>query len=348
MNDRARTVLGIIGGAIGVSIIAAVAAVCLHDRELAMQQAQASISTVPRSTFEAVVDPDSESPTMERHIMYNGQEYQYREDIDTLLLIGTDDYEMSDIEMSNTLRNTSQSDFLLVVVFDNTNETYRIIQINRDTMTAIRKYDIYGQYEGLIILQIALSHTYGTGADDSCRDTEFAVSRLLYDSDIDYYMAITMSAVPILNDLVGGVDVVIEDNFEGVNDRFRVGETVHLEGDDALLFVRSRQSMPDDSTNIARMGRQRTYMLAFMEALGNAMQEDPDFEVRAFSALSDCMITDMSTDVIDMMAARFLEYDEEGIFVIEGEAVEGTTYMEFYPDEAALRQLIIDTFYEPV
>lgn len=347
MSDSRKNKIAAISAGAAVVLLAAGAAVYFHKQNVEEPAGTVSETSaaVTQSTFEATSDPDSESPTAERLIVYNGETYRYREDIDTLLIIGTDNFEME--EMSNTHRNNSQADFLLLVVFDNTDKTYKIIQINRDTITAIRKYDVYGQYSGLIDLQIALSHSYGSGGDDSCRDTEFAVSNLLYGSDVDNYMAVTMAAVPIMNDLVGGVDVVIEDNFEGVENSFVMGETVHLTGDQALEFVRSRMSMPDDPTNIGRMSRQRTYMVAFMEALGSAMEADPDFEVHAFSALGDTMISDMTTDRIEELADRFTEYEEEAIIVPEGESVEGDVYMEFYVDEDALQQMVVDTFYEP-
>ena len=346
MKKETRNNLIMMGVAAAVIVLSAGAAVLWHFKDAGRTEPSTAVQTeASRPTFEQGIDPDSESPTADRLIVYNGQTYRYREDIDTLLIIGTDDFEIE--EMSNTHRNSSQSDFLLVVVFDNTLKTYKIIQINRDTMTDIRMYDIYGQYEGLVNLQIALSHTYGTGGDDSCRDTVFAVSRLLYDSDIDNYIAVTMAAVPVLNDLVGGVDVLVEDNFEGIDDTLVQGEVVHLTGDHALTFVRARMSMADDPTNIARMGRQRTYIVALMEALGNAMREDPDFELRAFSALGDNMISDMTTDRIEELADRFNEYTEEAILVPEGRSVEGDRYMEFYVDEDALQQLVVDTFYEP-
>lgn len=300
--------------------------------------------TEPQPTFQHVDDPNSLSPTVERLIYYNGTQYRYRDDIDTLLIIGTDVYEQEDTE---EFRCNEQADLILVVVFDNTNKKYDIIQINRDTVTGIKRYDILGQYAGIIDLQIALSHSYGTGGLDSCRDTAFAVSRLLYDSEIDNFMSVTMGAVPEFNDLVGGVDVLVEDNFAGVDDTLVMGQVVHLQGQHALTFVRARMSMPDDDTNINRMSRQRTYMVALMEALGNCLQEDPDFAVNAFSSLSNYIVSDISTDEFEEYVNRFVEYEQGDIIVPEGEMVSGGRYLEFYVDDDALQQLIVDTFYEP-
>lgn len=347
MTDDTKNKFAVITLGVAVVLFAAGAAFFAHSHNgnspVGETPAVTEI-TEPQPTFQHVDDPNSLSPTVERLIYYNGTQYRYRDDIDTLLIIGTDVYEQEDTE---EFRCNEQADLILVVVFDNTNKKYDIIQINRDTVTGIKRYDILGQYAGIVDLQIALSHSYGTGGLDSCRDTAFAVSRLLYDSEIDNFMSVTMGAVPEFNDLVGGVDVLVEDNFAGVDDTLVMGQVVHLQGQHALTFVRARMSMPDDDTNICRMSRQRTYMVALMEALGNCLQEDPDFAVNAFSSLSNYIVSDISTDEFEEYVNRFVEYEQGDIIVPEGEMVSGGRYLEFYVDDDALQQLIVDTFYEP-
>ena len=284
----------------------------------------------------------------ERLIYYNGTQYRYRDDISTFLVIGIDD---NDNEEESSLgeyyRNTSQSDFLMLVVFDESTHTYRIIQINRDTMADIHVYDRLGDYAGDELVQIALSHTYGSGAEDSCENTVYAVSHLLYDAKIDNYMSITTDVVPVLNDLAGGVDVLVEDDFEGVDDTLVMGQTVHLEGQHALVYIRARRAMADDS-NEARMRRQNTYLLALREALMNAFIEDPSFAVSAYSAVMDHTVTDVDFDDIPGLAYKLATYEFEGVVGIEGESVAEERYAAFYPDESALQELIISSFYEPV
>jgi len=348
MTDSAKNKLVITLVGIAVVIAAVGAAFYAHNHNSAVPVGETNASaevTEPQPTFEHIDDPESESPTAERLVYYNGARYRYREDIDTLLIIGTDEYELP--EDNEELRCNIQADLILVVVFDNTNQVYNIVQINRDTVTGIKRYDVLGQYAGIVDLQIALSHSYGTGGLDSCRDTEFAVSRLLYDTEIDNVMSVTMGAVPVLNDLVGGVDVMVEDNFRGVDDTLVMGQMVHLEGQHALTFVRARSSMLDDNTNLNRMHRQRVYMVALMEALGTCLEEDPDFAVNSFSRMSDYIESDISTDEFEEYAQRFVDYRQGDILVPEGETTSDGRYIEFHVDDDALQQLIIDTFYEP-
>lgn len=88
-------------------------------------------------------------------------------------------------------------------------------------------------------------------------------------------------------------------------------------------------------------------MVALMEALGNCLQKDPDFALNSYAELADYIESDINTDDFEDYVERFVTYEQGDILVPAGEAVEGDTYMEFYVDEEALQQLIIDTFYEP-
>ena len=284
-------------------------------------------------------------------VFYNGRQYRYRDDIETFLIIGLDDRdaEEEDIQTLNELnRNSSQSDFLLLAVFDNTAETYTIIQINRDTMVQMREYDTQGRLNGLVTKQIALSHTYGTDEEESCGNTIFAVSRFLYDAQIDNYITVTMDAVPVLNDLVGGIDVPVEDNFEGVDNTLAEGETVHLEGEHALIYIRARRDMADDDTNEARMRRQHTYLSALKNALTEAFRSNPFFAFTAYNAVSDYTYTSLHLYQIPFLAYKFANYDFEGLVTPEGVTTQGEDFSEFHADDNALRELIISTFYEPV
>ena len=285
----------------------------------------------------------------ERLIYYNGIQYRYRDDIRTFLVIGIDD---NDNEEESSLgeyyRNTSQSDFLMLVVFDESAHTYKIIQINRDTMTDIRVYDRLGNYSGTSLSQIALSHTYGEGGEDSCENTVYAVSHLLYDTAIDNYMSITTDVVPVLNDLAGGVDVLVEDDFTGVDDVLVMGQTVHLEGQHALVFIRARRDMPVDDSNESRMGRQHTYLVELRKALINRFIDDPTFALTAYSTVMDYTVTDISIDDIPELAYKLATYEFVGIINIEGQSAMEGRYIAFHPDEDNLRELIIETFYQPI
>ncbi|MCD7783978.1 MAG: hypothetical protein LUH18_00075 [Oscillospiraceae bacterium] len=56
--------------------------------------------------------------------------------------------------------------------------------------------------------------------------------------------------------------------------------------------------------------------------------------------VSDCTVNELS-DIYSAMS----DYDFTDYLTLEGEAIVGDEYMEFYPDEDALYQLYLDLFY---
>jgi len=275
-------------------------------------------------------------------LFYDGRQYVYNDRLSALLILGIDDPELSETRLT---RNTSQADFLLLAVFDPDTESCKLIQLDRDTMCEVPALDFFGNAIGYEYEQLALAHTYGSGLERSCENTVAAVSRLLYGIEIDDYFALTMDAIPILNDLVGGVTVTVEDDFTGVDDTLIKGETVTLSSENVEHFVRARTTMKEDPTNRARMRRQRTYMTALFSALSSALREDAAFALDAYTAMSGSMVTDCSVDSLNDYMLRFSDYRLSGIVTPKGESTRGEKYMEFYADEADLQRLVIETFY---
>lgn len=278
-----------------------------------------------------------------RTIEYNGHTYAYNENLEVLLFIGVDDREVT--EYSGEGRNQSQADMILLAIFNKDTKTYSLLQINRDTMCDMMSYDYFGTYSGMVNDQIALAHTYRTGMEDSCEDTVFAVSRLLYDVDISNYFCLAMDAIPIINDSVGGVTVTIEDDFSEIDPTLVQGETITLHGEQTEHYVRSRRNVANDPTNINRMARQRNYMSLLLPMMAERTAQDSSFAVNLFDKLSPYMVTDCNTDQLTGYIEQFSGYTLSGIYTPEGKSVQGERFMEFYIDDASLRKIVIDLFY---
>ena len=123
---------------------------------------------------------------------------------------------------------------------------------------------------------MALAHTYGSGGSDSCLNAVKAVSRLLGGVKIDHYMTLTMDGVGKINNLVGGVTVTMLEDFSELDPAMKKGETVTLKGEQALLYVRTRQGIGDQS-NLSRMERQRQYLESFYGKLMEANRKIDGF-----------------------------------------------------------------------
>ena len=220
------------------------------------------------------------------------------------------------------------------------------LHINRDTICNIWLLDIHGEPMFNKTAQIALAHAYGSGGKDSCRNQVQAVSDLLFNRRIDHYIALTMDAVAQMNDLVGGVTVKVTDDFSAVDPTLVQGKEITLRGQQALTYVRQRYDV-GDRTNLSRMARQRQYMLALREQLMERVESDSNFVMRALKTLSDSMQSDCSVYKLSDIAEALTEYEMEDFQTIAGEAVQGEEFIEYYADEDALMQQVIDLFFVP-
>ncbi len=288
------------------------------------------------------VDTDT---TDEGQIYVNGTSYIPNKNLEVLLLIGVDKYE-SQLQ-DDSYNNTEQADFLMLLVIDKSAETYTLLHLNRDTMTEIPILGVRGEQAGTLTGQLALAHTYGNGGADSCRNTVEAVSNMLYGIDIDHYLAFTMDAVVKINDLAGGVTLTVSDDLTSASPKLSKGATVTLDGEMALAYVRTRYGLKD-SSNLRRMERQRQYLTALQSALNTKMSTQEDFMLDVLEAISPYMTSDCTANQLSKLYDRIELYKNNGIQTIEGDAVKGEEYMEFYPDEDALKQQVIRLFYTPL
>ena len=286
-----------------------------------------------------------EPPINERPRVYYGDAwYELRDDLETFLIMGLDKTGETKNETESYVNN-QQADFLLLMVVDKTHKSYTALHLNRDTMTEIQRLGLSGQKIGTFTGQLALAHTYGSGGKDSCRNTAKAVSRFLYDVPIDHYFSITMDAIPILNDMVGGVTVHIDDDFSAVDPALEQGKDVRLIGQQALTFVRTRRGV-DDQSNLSRMNRQREFINALYQQIIAKMRANDGFGRQMAVKLADYTVSDLTTTELSNFADRFKDFTFAGIQSTTGEAVKGEQFMEYYVDDADLQRLVIDLFFE--
>ena len=270
----------------------------------------------------------------------DGQWYAPKSGLETMLVIGVDKTEP--LEDSGSYNNDSQADFLLLTILDKTEETATILHLNRDIMTQIPVLGVTGQHAGFITGQLALAHTYGSGLQDSCENTVDAVSMLLGGVDIDHYVGMTMGAVPLINDMVGGVPVTVLDDFSGIDDTLVQGEEITLQGEQAIHYVRIRAGL-EDSSNLNRMKRQQQYLQSLVNQV-QSLGEDFAPSSQQMEELSRYLISDCTVQELDSMAEKISSYTLEEMQTVAGQAKKGTEYMEFYPDEAALEEQVLDLF----
>lgn len=274
---------------------------------------------------------------------YNGVEYVKNEDVESFLILGLDKFE--DAINNDSYNNDQRADFLMLLVFDNSEKKFTAVHLNRDTMVNMNVLGVAGQKIGTVNKQLALAHTYGNGRDVSCRNTADAVSELLNGVKVNHYLSITMDAVPILNDLLGGVEVTVLDDFSGIDDTLIKGETVTLHGDHALTYVRERYGL-EDSSNSTRMVRQRQYMTAVYDKAMLKIENDDNFVIEASSKLADYIVSDRSVNQLQEIAKKLSQYKFTEIETLEGESVVKDGLMEVRPDADSIDKIVFELFYK--
>ena len=202
----------------------------------------------------------------EDYISYNGQKYQHNDHIRTYLYMGID--KEGPVTEAEDSVSGGQSDAMFLIVVDSEKKTISVLSINRNTMTDVDVYDKDGNFIDTRELQICLQHGFGDGMRTSCQRSVDAVSNLLYGEQISGYIAMNMDAMPMMNDSVGGVTVEVLDDLTSPsrNVSLHKGETVTLNGDEAYVYLRSRDINEFDSAT-ERLNRQMQYILKFQMKL---------------------------------------------------------------------------------
>lgn len=279
----------------------------------------------------------------ENYISYNGQKYQHNDHIRTYLYMGIDkDGPVTEAEDSVS---GGQSDAMFLIVVDSEKKTISVLSINRNTMTDVDVYDKDGKFVETRELQICLQHGFGDGMRTSCQRSVDAVSNLLYGEPVSGYIAMNMDAMPMMNDSVGGVTVEVLDDLTSPsrNVSLHKGETVTLNGDEAYVYLRSRDINEFDSAT-ERLNRQMQYIQAFVK---QAKSKNAATLVSAYDAITDYIVTNVDVPNLVNKLTTY-EFDDSRMYTIPGETQMGEQYEEYHVDEDALYQLMLDIFYKPV
>ena len=276
-------------------------------------------------------------------ITRNGIDYYPRQDVTVMLVLGIDQF--GPVQSSNYYRNSGSADSVMLLVFDEKNAECTVLYVNRDTMLEMDVLGVRGEYAGTTYGQLALAHTYGTGLEDSCENVKNTLMNYMHGLTVDYYVAMNMDAIPILNDAVGGVTVTVVDDFSVVDPTITMGE-ITLRGEQVINFVRTRKDVGDQK-NVTRMERQKEYVDAFLTKLYEKEHEDVDFLIKVYDEVAPYLVSDCPISTLSGMLDRYAEFTIKEVVTPEGDNLIGEEYYEFYVDEEKLDELIVRLFYAP-
>lgn len=296
---------------------------------------------------EEVLTEEENAGWQEGWVKYQDAVYTYNEEILTFLIMGID--KQNDVEAVEEGTDGGQADALFLAALNPKEESIKIIGINRNTMTDIDIYDNNGEYTSTVKAQLAIQHGFGNGMEESCEYQKKAVENLFYQLPIHGYAAVNMSAIAMINDAVGGVDVTVPPDMDGFNEDFTAGEGLHLMGENAFWYVKYRNTDVFGSADM-RLDRQKQYLNGFIDSAKRAVHKDVSVVMDLYQAVKPQMVTDISLDEAAYLAPILADYtyDENSFYALQGETVMGEQYEEFYPDEDAMFEMILDVFYEKV
>ena len=293
------------------------------------------------------IDEDNDN-WEEGDIRYKGVHYRYNSEMLTFLFLGID--KQGTVKKAKNSLEGGQSDAIFLLALNPKTMEASLIGINRDTITDIDMYNLNGTFLGTVQAQLTLQHGYGDGKELSCERSVTAVSRLFYNLPIHGYCAINYGAIPKINDAVGGVDLVaLEDVKDGDRYVFKEGQQLHLKGQKALEYLRSRDC---DSFGSAgrRTERQKQYLQAYAEKAKQAVKQDVSLLVTLYNTIKKYMVTDVTIDEVSYFSTQIADYKFDGdhIYSLPGETEMGEQFEEFHVDEQGMYELILKVYYEVI
>ena len=281
-------------------------------------------------------------------VEWNGSTYREKPAVTTLLIAGIDKVEEGDATVSGAYRNGGQADFLMLLAIDHTDKKVYQLQIDRDTMTDVEILGIFGNEVGTRILQICLSHSFGLTPEDNAKHTVRAVQHLLGGVEIDGYYVVNYTAVPVLNDALGGVQVHLDFDMTSVHEGWTKGSVITLHGKEAQDFVRERMTV-GAGTNEERMIRQNEFLQNAIKLMNQKLSENLKFGESLLEQLQTLSTTNFTAKRLAEELNKAYKYEILAIEHPDGEYRLGDTgFMEFHMRENAATEWVLENLYTKV
>ena len=346
---REKTVALILAGLAAFLVIAAAAGFFFlrYSGEIRRGMFQGGDSQKIQQVKKQCKDPDLQDEELKDvdWIDSEGNMYQYRDDVVTVLLMGID-YNADPSHWSDDVKsNGGNADVLALAILDTAANELCILNIPRDTMARVLAVDAEGNYKDTLFTNITTAHSYGDGGTLSCELTVEAVSNLLYGIPINRYAAISYSALAPLNQAIGGLEITLERDYTNINAAFTEGATVRLTDYQLKRMVVYRDHSELEGA-YERGLRDMSVLKALFEQCKEMVKEDPGVVFALYNKLEDYITTDLRLDEISYLAQQTVKNDfsAERVIAMQGEAVAGEKYVEFYPDEQWLHDFVAEQF----
>mgnify|MGYP003318734140 CR=1 FL=1 len=163
---------------------------------------------------------------------------------------------------------------------------------------------------------------------------------------IHCYASLDLSGIGPINDSVGGVTVVPQDSFA----MFSAGEAFHLMGNQAMAFVRYRDTSKVDSS-LTRMNHQLIYMKSFTKTAASKVIKKPAMIGDIYNIAMKYSYTDIDLSKASFIVSKFLTIGtgEFNPVSVPGKMVSGDDgYSEYHIDEKKFYETILSVYYNVI
>lgn len=279
----------------------------------------------------------------------NGNAYNYRDDVITILLMGIDYMgEATEFWDEDTVSNGGNADVLGLVILDTNTFDFSMLYIPRDTIAEMIAMDAEGNYIDTVRDNISVSHSYGDGGALSCQLTAEAVSRLLMGVPVNRYASLHCDSIYTLNEILGGVRITFDVDCTELHPSFYVGNTVTLNNLYLNILVTYRDVGVVDSSYTRGM-RIMNVLKAMFDQLKGRIMEDPGVALEIFNKLSKYITTDLELSEITYLARNIgkIDFSMDSVIRLQGETVMGEEYAEFHADEEWIHDFVVEKFCVP-
>lgn len=284
----------------------------------------------------------------ENIITHNGKKYKYNENISTVLCMGVDN-EKEESGGAYVTGRAGQADALYLIVIDSASGKTKVLSIPRDSMAEVDLYSKTGSFMGVEKTQICLAFAYGDGKTSSAENTARSVSRLLYGMPVNSYFVIEDDSIAPLHSAVGDITVIPNETIEIDRFKFYKGTPFTITKDNVFRYLQVRNNKTADAS-LLRLERQTDYLKKYSAAVINKTKSDITFPIKLYKMVVNNATTNINMSKITYYVSSIASKNVEFEFVqIKGEQIKGEdSFAEFYPDEEALLETVIDTFYEEI
>ena len=274
----------------------------------------------------------------------DGNLLHYREnEITNYLIIGVD---KEDVTEQSGHQHGGQADFVVVLSIDRIHRTVTPVMLDRDTMVEMQTYGVFGHPSGSRVMQLCLAQAYSGVNIPGSINTVQTVEKLLCGIDIHHYVVLDMTAIPVVNDAIGGVQVTLEDDFTVYDPAMTKGATLTLMGEQSEFFVRGRMTVAD-GTNASRMARQQQYLSGFLDQFSRSVKGDQARLRDILSALSGHMASDAADETLLHDVNAYDDYEWLPLQTLQGEhTLDAYGFAEFWADETSLKKLVADIWFK--